>query len=91
MPKKKKTRKQKILADKRHKIAKLYSAEVVTKQIERVNIEYKPQLQADQNQQPLSTTIDASRYQYLHADLFKTMVLTFSIIAGELILRYVFF
>lgn len=87
MPKKKKTRKQKIIADMRHKVA-----------AERPEIEYKPQPSADMGQPQLdrvqhssTQTIDASRYQYLNSDLLKTVILTFSIIAGELVLNYLFF
>lgn len=86
MPKKKKTRKQKILADTRHKII-----------IERLKTEYQaqPLLNADQprlnrSQQSAVQVIDSSHYKYVYSDLFKTIILTFLIIAGELALSRLF-
>jgi hypothetical protein len=79
MPKKKKTRKQKILADTRQKVI-----------VEVTKVEYETQTRLDRDQQIPVQMIDASRYQYLSSDLFKTIVLTLSIIAGELILGHLF-
>lgn len=82
MPKKKKTRKQKILADMRHKVV-----------VEEPKIEYKSQPsqpQADRIQQSSVKAIATSSYQYLYSDLVKTIVLTISIIVGEMVLGHLF-
>ncbi len=82
MPKKKKTRKQKMLADLRHKVVKIESAQTVVQTLEEPKVEHKLQ-------SPVKT-IATSSYQYLYSDLFKTIVLTVSIIAGELVLSRLF-
>ncbi len=82
MPKKKKTRKQKILADMRHKTVKMQSPHAVAKLFEEPKVEHKIH-------SPIRA-IATSNYQYLYSDLFKTIVLTLSIIAGELVLGRLF-
>lgn len=82
MPKKKKTRKQKIIADMIHKTVKMPSLQAVPQLPEEPKVESKPQT--------IVKTIATSSYQYLYSDLFKTIVLTISIIAGELVLGHLF-
>lgn len=82
MPKKKKTRKQKLLADMRRKVVKIESVQTVVQTLEEPKIEHKPQ--------PQVKAIATSSYQYLYSDLFKTIILTISIIAGELALGRLF-
>lgn len=89
MPKKKKTRKQKIIADARHKIAVNQSAKVARSASE-PSINYEPHVQLAQDTVASTQTIIASRFQYLRSDLIKTIVLTILIIAGELVLSYFF-
>lgn len=79
MPKKKKTRKQKIIADSRYNAVKIQSPRIVDSIGDSV-IEYKTQPQV----------ISPSRYRYISSDLIKTLVLTVLIIAGELALAYWF-
>jgi hypothetical protein len=90
MPNKKKTRKQKIVADMRHQLhiqtADSPKPEPLSPHVES-NI---PQVIHNAHQSSLQS-IATSHYQYLYSDLFKTAVLTISIIVAELLLRYAFF
>ena len=99
MPKKKKTRKQKIIADVRHK---QYVDQPITAKIdsltqiksENMPIETKPNYKQQTPyapQQNLNQAITTSHYTYLYSDLLKTLILTFSIIIAELLIRYLFF
>jgi len=87
MPKNKKTRKQKILSDhRRHQnpvAVNSYSFEKPT-----ISIQTPQEPPAIPSRPPNSSAIATSDYHYLFADLLKTMILTGSIIVGELILRY---
>ena len=71
-----------MLADLRHKTVKMQSPQAVPQLIEEQEVEHKPQ-------SPVKA-IATSSYQYLYSDLFKTIVLTISIIAGELVLSRLF-
>lgn len=79
MPKKKKTRKQKITADMRHKVV-----------VEGPKSEYKAPPRLDRDQQAPVQAVVVNRYQYVYKDLFKTVILTLSIIACELVLGHLF-
>ncbi len=82
MPKKKKTREQKILADKRQTGA---SESLYT---------FTPDLAKSREKQPTATakqpvaTISTTSYRYLGPDLRKTFFFTLFIIVSELILYY---
>ncbi|MBU3979286.1 hypothetical protein KJ980_05790 [Patescibacteria group bacterium] len=89
MPKKKKTRKQKILADKRNITIKMQSQQVVDPGSNPI-IEHKTQPPLKQDQQSIVQVISPSQYHYVYSDLIKTVILTLSIFAGELILAYFF-
>ena len=75
MPKKKKTRKAKTLADTRHRD---YIAEPLQ------------QIQPEHNE-PHQQAIITSQYNYLYSDLLKTLILTISVIVAEIVLRYFVF
>lgn len=78
MPKKKKTRHQKIKADMRHKDYKAPSEMLVPSfQLNPV----QPQIKTEKTQ-----TIATAQYAYLYSDLRKTLILTILIIVAELIL-----
>ncbi len=99
MPKKKKTRKQKIISDKRHKDYSAFTPPpqanpsttsspdrlgVQSVQTERSQTIHKPQHISGQ-------LITTAHYSYLYSDLRKTFFLTCSIIIAELLLGYIFF
>lgn len=80
MPKKKKTRKQKTLADTRHK-------EYIIEPLQKILPENEPQ--KTYTPQPIvKQAIITSHYSYLYSDLLKTLIITISIIIAEVILRY---
>jgi len=82
MPKKKKTRKQKILADHRRETStqSLYSFVP-----ERLETQAKPAVEQVKKQ---PQTISTTAYQYLGTDLRKTALFTGSIILLELLVRF---
>ena len=81
MAKKKKTREQKILADKRRETLILSSYSLPEKHFKKQTEE--PTIQAKQN-----VTIATTSYQYLADDLRKTTIFTGLIILTELLLRF---
>ena len=88
MPKKKKTRKQKALADTRHK-------EYFVEPLEQVQTENRNNVQLESNSNEVKNSkvqvIATSNYSYLYSDLLKTLALTISVIAVELVLHYFVF
>ncbi|HEX8931900.1 MAG TPA: hypothetical protein VF810_01970 [Patescibacteria group bacterium] len=80
MPKKKKTREQKILADHRRETATASLYSIVPN-----SLTYQ-----SKNPEPVKKTvaINTSAYSYLQTDLTKTALLTIAIIAIELIIRF---
>jgi hypothetical protein len=78
MPKRKKTRKQKIIADTRHKSPTGHQLSQEKTQPEQAILTSSPQKQ----------TINVSEFSYLYADLTKTITLTISIIVAELLLKF---
>ena len=98
MPKKKKTRKEKVLADTRHK-------EYLLEPLEQVQTETRNNVQLESNSdvvkkvehsrhiQSSSKTqvITTANYSYLYSDLLKTLMLTISVIVAEIVLRYFVF
>ena len=96
MPKKKKTRKQKVVADTRHR-------EYFAEPLEQVQAENRNNVQLENNEQKKvhnpqhlqSNTkvqvIATANYSYLYSDLLKTLMLSISVIAVELVLRYFVF
>ena len=80
MAKKKKTRKQKMFADMRHK-------DYVAEPLETVQSEHN-EPQKTYPSQPISKqAIITTQYSYLYSDLLKTLILTISVIIVELVLR----
>jgi hypothetical protein len=83
MPKKKKTREQKILADKRRTPASdslyTFTPAIVKSQ------EKKPAVAIKQTAATISTT----SYKYLAGDLRKTFFFTLFIVVGELVIYYI--
>ena len=78
MPKNKKTRKQKMLADNRHR-------DYMEKPLQQIQPEHnKP----GHNDPVPKQAIITAHYSYLYPDLLKTLILTISIIVAELALRY---
>jgi hypothetical protein len=82
MPKKKKTRDQKILADKRRTTAS-ESLYTFTPAI----VKSQPKLPAATIRQPIAT-ISTTSYQYLGSDLRKTFFFTIFIIIAEFLIYY---
>jgi len=84
MPKRKKTRKEKLIADTRHApiASPLYSVPEVV-----VNKTSKPIPQSQTQQTPI--TIATKEYSYLGKDLLKTGMFTGAVIAIELVLHFV--
>jgi hypothetical protein len=78
MPKKKKTREQKIIADRRHKI--------IAPSLEKPSAASVPLRKIPTAKSVIST----SSYSYLNSDLIKTLILTSSIIIIEIVFRYIF-
>jgi hypothetical protein len=86
MPKKK-TRKQKVVADTRHR-------EYFAEPLEQVQTETRnnvQNVQLEDNERPKPRVIATANYSYLYSDLLKTLMLTISVIAVELVLRYFVF
>jgi len=83
MPKKKKTRKQKIQADSRHTTE---SAALPSEQIQTYSVA-KKEVISPKVTSSSTTTIATSDYRYLSKDLLKTVLLTISIIIIELVLQ----
>lgn len=88
MPKKKKTRKQKILADSRQHTD---SVENTSQQIPTYSV--ASVVNEEPNSQPkishkATSHISTIEYSYLSKDLLKTLTLTGSIIVAEIILLY---
>ena len=84
MPKKKKTRKQKVVADTRHK-------EYLEEPLGLIQKENSSNLQVENNETPRAQLIGTANYSYLYSDLLKTFMLTISVIVVELVLRYFVF
>lgn len=90
MPKKKKTRKQKMVADIRHR-------EYFDKPLEQLQIENRNNVQLEGNSNEVRKVgskvqvIATSNYSYLYFDLLKILMLTISVIAVELVLHYFVF
>jgi hypothetical protein len=78
MPKKKRTRQQKIMADLRHNS--------VEEKIETVSLPLSSELPTVQKPSPVS--ISTSSYSYLFHDLWKTFFLTIFVVVVEVLLRY---
>lgn len=83
MPKRRKTRKQKINAQSRHQVNK----PVITV-TENTPITQQPSAPVKPKDK---IAINTSGYGYLYADLRKTVILTFLIIISELILAKIIF
>lgn len=83
MAKKKKTRKQKRLADMRHK-------EYTAQPLEPIQSERNESQKIYPSSQPIQPKkeIITTHYSYLYSDLAKTLILTISVIVVELVLRY---
>lgn len=81
MPKKKKTREQKILADKRRNVEN-QSLYTFTSPLSQA-----PKKQSA-NTTPKAATISTASYKYLAGDLRKTLLLTFFIMVAELLIYY---
>jgi hypothetical protein len=82
MPKKKKTRKQKVLADTRHR-------EYFAEPLEQIRIDSsEPKKVYHPQPKPEAQAIVTAHYSYLYSDLLKTLILTISVIVAELALRY---
>ena len=81
MPKKKKTRKQKMLANTRHK-------EYFLEPLQSVKPEHSESLKPYSPQPNPNQAIVTSHYNYLYSDLLKTLLLTILVIMSELALRY---
>lgn len=81
MPKKKKTREQKVLADKRrdNENQSLYTFTSTLSQSQK-----KPAATAQKH----AATISTASYNYLAGDLRKTLLLTLFIIVAELLIYY---
>ena len=89
MPKKRKTWKQKITADLRQKA---YIPNPDTFSSQEVVSSQQPAFQQSQNLDNKKQTVHAistSAYHYLSSDLLKTLILTWSIVLVELVLRFV--
>ena len=81
MPKKNKTRKQKVLADTRHK-------EYFVEPLEQIRVENKePKKVYHPQSRPVAQAILTEHYSYLYSDLLKTLILTIFVIVAELVLR----
>lgn len=80
MPKKKKTRKQKIISEMRHRE---YKTQVIAPKDD-IHVSVTP---IQPKQEPVQA-IATQRYSYLYSDLRKTIILTFMIVLTELILGY---
>jgi len=89
MPKKVKTRKQKILADSRRK-----ANPTVEKKVDTATYSIPQQKQSATPGQSiyaksnLQTTIATSSYSYLSGDLRRTVFLTLAIVIAELLIRF---
>lgn len=86
MPKKNKTRKQKILSDLRRKTSEDIKPTEVINKISESKVESKAIL--NQDQQRVKQSITTSSYKYVYSDLLRTFILTAAIISGELLLGY---
>lgn len=80
MPKRTKTRKEKIIAETRHR------AYVPAINTSTVNPEIPTA--SNTNQQESTRVIKTSSYSYLSADLWKTIILTTAIVTAELLIAY---
>jgi len=82
MPKKKKTRKQKIIADTRRQV-------YLESPTPKVEIGKLPQI-ALRPKPVVKQTISLPEFSYLYTDLIKTAILTSSIVIAELLLKFIF-
>ena len=98
MAKKKRTRRQKELADiRRHELASALGVRRHTSQSTAPSFSLEPSIQI-QNEAPTAqpapiinkpaSAIATHDYRYLSSDLLKTMILTCSIIIAEIVLRF---
>lgn len=87
MPKKKKTRKQKMAADLRNKTTGQTVYTLPTQQTTNPVLQQKSEPAIRTQNQNILT----SEYTYLNTDLIKTAVLTISIIIAELLLQFTIF
>ncbi len=90
MPKKVKTRKQKILADLRRKVApvevkKVDSATYSLPSQKSSSISHPVAAKSKSNNQ---ATITTNSYSYLSSDLRRTILLTSAIIIAEIVIRF---
>lgn len=92
MPRKKKTRKQKIISDTRHiDYAKFISPPQISTPTPIQSGQVSGSLNVFKPQQSTGQFITTSQYSYLYSDLLKTCVLTFSIIIAEIVFGFLFF
>ena len=82
MPKKKKTRKQKAIADMRH-IEYKHLHKPLEEKSSLPPTAFKPQ-------QNVKQAIAVADFRYLYSDLTKTIILTSSIIIAELVIKHFF-
>jgi len=90
MPKKKKTRKQKIRADLRHHEFRIVDETISLEKSTTLPVEEKtsslPRVTAAKP--ALHNSIATAEYQYLSKDLLKTLSLTVSVVIAELLIHF---